>query len=52
MKELRKIMKYAGSVVESHHSWASLLTLVVEELGSPNANIKDAINEFIETKWS
>lgn len=33
MKELREIMKYAGSVGESHHSWASLLALVVEENG-------------------
>lgn len=51
MRELREIIKYVGETGESHHSWASLLALVFEEIGNPLLNIKEAIEEFLNRNW-
>lgn len=48
MRELKQILRYVSTVGESHHSWASLLAYVVEEIGSPVAKIKEMVNDFIE----
>jgi len=51
MRELREILKYVSEVDDTHHSWASLLALVNEEIGSPVQNIRESITEFIKMKW-
>lgn len=51
MKELQLVLRYVNKVGESHHSWASLLAHVIDEVGSPVSKIKEVINEFIDLKW-
>ena len=51
MRELQAILRYTNRTGESHHSWASLLAYVAEEVGGPVARIKEAVNEFIDMKW-
>lgn len=47
MKELRNIMRYINTVNNSNHSWAALLSQIVDEVG-PFSKIKDAIIEFLK----
>lgn len=51
MRELQAILRYTNREGESHHSWASLLAYVAEEVGGPVARIKEAVNEFLDMKW-
>ena len=51
IRELREIIKYVGETGETHHSWASLLALIREEIGNPLLNMKDAVEEFLNSKW-
>lgn len=47
MKELKGLMKYINEVSDTHHSWASLLSRVVDEVGKVT-RIKDAISDFLK----
>lgn len=51
MREFKEILRYINRNGESHHSWASLLAHVVDEVGSPVNRIKEAISSFIDLNW-
>ncbi|MBG9479379.1 hypothetical protein ABE60_18220 [Lysinibacillus sphaericus] len=51
MREFKEILRYVNRNGESHHSWASLLAHVVDEVGSPVNRIKEAISSFIDLNW-
>ncbi|UYB50148.1 hypothetical protein OCI51_26430 (plasmid) [Lysinibacillus capsici] len=51
MREFKEILRYINRNGESHHSWASLLAHVVDEVGSPVNRIKEAISNFIDLNW-
>lgn len=51
MREFKEILRYINKNGESHHSWASLLAHVVDEVGSPVNRIKEAISSFIDLNW-
>lgn len=51
MREFKEILRYINKTGESHHSWASLLAHVVDEVGSPVNRIKEAISSFIDLNW-
>jgi len=51
MREFKEILRYINKNGESHHSWASLLAYVVDEVGSPVNRIKEAISSFIDLNW-
>ncbi|MFY0521148.1 hypothetical protein ACOMCU_25470 [Lysinibacillus sp. UGB7] len=51
MRELREILRYVNRVGESYYSWASLLSHVVDEVGTPVSRIKDVVSDFIDMKW-
>lgn len=51
MREFKEILRYINKHGESHHSWASLLAHVVDEVGTPVSRIKEAVSEFIDLKW-
>ncbi|RDV27802.1 hypothetical protein [Lysinibacillus capsici] len=51
LREFKEILRYVNRNGESHHSWASLLAHVVDEVGSPVNRIKDAISSFIDLNW-
>lgn len=51
MREFKEILRYVNKHGESHHSWASLLAHVVDEVGTPVARIKEAVSDFIDLKW-
>lgn len=51
MREFKEILRYVNRHGESHHSWASLLAHVVDEVGTPVSRIKEAVSDFIDLKW-
>ena len=51
MREFKEILSYINRNGESHHSWASLLAHVVDEVGTPVSRIKEAVSDFIDLKW-
>lgn len=51
MREFKEILRYINKHGESHHSWASLLAHVVDEVGTPVSRIKEAVSDFIDLKW-
>ena len=50
-KELREILRYMNRVTGEHHTMASLLGAIVDEVSSPIIRIKDAVNEFVIKHW-
>lgn len=51
LREFKEILSYINRNGESHHSWASLLAHVVDEVGTPVSRIKEAVSDFIDLKW-
>ena len=51
MREFKEILRYVNRHGESHHSWASLLAHVMDEVGTPVSRIKEAVSDFIDLKW-
>lgn len=51
LREFKEILRYVNKYGESHHSWASLLAHVVDEVGTPVSRIKEAVSDFIDLKW-
>lgn len=51
MREFKEILRYVNRNGESHHSWASLLAHVMDEVGTPVSRIKEAVSDFIDLKW-
>lgn len=49
MKELRNILKNTNGYSDSNSSWATLLSVVADEVTTPINRIKDAVVEFIST---
>jgi len=51
MREFKEILRYVNKHGESHHSWASLLAHVMDEVGTPVTRISEAVSDFIDLKW-
>lgn len=47
MKELRNILKHLNRESDENSSWATLLSIVADEVTTPITRIKDAIGEFL-----
>ncbi len=51
MRELKEILKYINKDINTHHSWASLLSLIVDEVSLPVTKVKAFVNEYIIKNW-
>lgn len=47
MKELKSVLRYINNMNNTHHSWASLLSQIFDDVG-PVSRIKDAITDFLK----
>lgn len=50
-KELREILRYMNKVSGEHHTMASLLSAIVDEVREPVTRIKEAVGEFVIKHW-
>lgn len=48
ISELKTLLAYVNQSGEVQHSWASLLSYIIDEIGSPAAKLRDTITKFLK----
>lgn len=51
MRELRSILSFINANTDEHFTWATLLSTIANEVSTPIARVKDAVNEFVIRSW-